>query len=662
MIKYFKYMLVAAITLIAAAGCQKDMEDTFSTSPAAPQLTSTGAIWMTENTMSEDVNWAWSPARFLQGDVTYSLFIEQGENKMQIGESTSDLSLTLPKATFHTQLESFLENPLNGTYDVMAYVEAKDAEKTYASEKLAVKIYAYKDMVSPESSATETEVTLDITQPSAPLELLTWEPARLGYGETVTYNVTMFYGENAPVVVASDLTETSCVKTVDEWNELAVSAGAPEGQAADLNLVVTAYSESCPDGLPAAPVVVNLTTYIATYPDCMYLPGSYQSWNPATAIVIQQSTTTKGLYAAYVDLTTADGSDVEFKFSSVPDWEEGKDFGSSDFTVTTDKGYVIGTGTSVGTDNIKVPSGLYHIALNKKFNTIEMVQINQMGMIGAFNGWGDDLVMEYDAATNTYTAVGNFEEGSEYKFRANADWTYSIGTEGLLATSGSNFVFEKESGEYKVILNVSRHPYTVQILSTAFPTEEFIFVPGNHQNWDPKTAPALKTDAFDGVYTGYTYLNGDFKFVKVRDWNQGEYNSEHFGTYVGGAQASTDGSNINMPVAGFYQVKADVMTGTLTTTPVTWGIIGPAQPGGWDTDTDMTYNMEEQCWEATVEMTANEFKFRANDDWGINCGGDLTNLTQDGANMVCAEAGTYEFKLYLNRSTSDVMYCTMTKK
>ena len=111
---------------------------------------------------------------------------------------------------------------------------------------------------------------------------------------------------------------------------------------------------------------MKIKTYVASYHECMYLPGSYQGWTPATAITIKQSTTTKGLYAAYVDLTTADGSDVEFKFSPVPAWEG--DFGSDDFTVSTDKGFAIGTGSSVGGANIKVPSGLYHITLNKNPN------------------------------------------------------------------------------------------------------------------------------------------------------------------------------------------------------------------------------------------------------------------------------------------------------
>ena len=100
----------------------------------------------------------------------------------------------------------------------------------------------------------------------------------------------------------------------------------------------------------------------------------------------------------------------------------------------------------------------------------------------------------------------------------------------------------------------------------------------------------------------------------------------------------------------------------MTATPTTWGIIGPAQAGGWDADTDMEWNAEEECWVATLDLAADEFKFRANDDWGINVGGSIDNLVKDGGNIKNTEAGTYEVKLYLTRSTSNNLYCTLTKK
>ena len=268
--------------------------------------------------------------------------------------------------------------------------------------------------------------------------------------------------------------------------------------------------------------------------------------------------------------------------------------------------------------------------------------------------------MAYDAATNSFSAVTTLTEGKEFKFRLNDDWDYSIGDGGDF--SAGNYTMDKPTGEYKVVLSVASHPYKLQIISTAFPTEEFIYVPGNHQGWSPATAAALKTAEFNGIYTGYSYMDGQFKFTKQRNWDA-EYNTGNFSTYNGAVEGGAQPKdNMNCTQAGFYQIVANVMDATLTFTETSWGIIGPAQPGGWNDDTNMTYNKDEDCWEATVELAADELKFRANDAWDINVGGSFDDLSEGAGNIKVAEAGTYEVKLYLSRTTTDKMYCTLTKK
>lgn len=46
-------------------------------------------------------------------------------------------------------------------------------------------------------------------------------------------------------------------------------------------------------------------------------------------------------------------------------------------------------------------------------------------------------------------------------------------------------------------------------------------------------------------------------------------------------------------------------------TPIAIGIIGSATPSGWDSDTDMTYSIENRCWTITTDLTDGEIKFRA---------------------------------------------------
>lgn len=191
---------------------------------------------------------------------------------------------------------------------------------------------------------------------------------------------------------------------------------------------------------------------------------------------------------------------------------------------------------------------------------------------------------------------------------------------------------------------------------------EFIYLPGNHQGWNTSNAPALRSPNFDGVYTGFSYLDGDFKFNKSRDasWADGEYNYNDFSTYSPEITLG-EGTNFNVATPAFYYIVADVATGALKVTATTWGIIGDATVGGWNTDTPLVYNATDATWSVTTNLGAGKFKFRANGDWNINLGGDVSNLAQDGSDIAVEEAGNYTITVYMTRSTSDNIYCVLAK-
>lgn len=652
MIKYLKYMFVVAIVMIAATGCQEDWEDTFSKEPAAPELVNNGMILMTKNTMSESITWAWSAARFMQGEVSYALYTQYGTGAaVQVGTATKDLSLTMTKTDFHTLLEGISGIPENNSFDLAFYVVASDANGKYESAKQTMKVYAYGDAVSAVVAASVLELVLDINDPAGEVQLLSWEAARLTYNEAVTYAVSVSYDGGEAIEVAKDLTGTTCTKTVDEWNELIVATGAPEAKPAEVQFTVTAYSETYPDGVPSAPLAVTVTTYKATYPAYIQLTGTDKK--------LPQSTLTKGLFECFVNLA----SDTNFKLL---DPDSAAELGSDDAEATTDdKGNKVINGTIGGNTAISLSAGTYRISASMKFNTLQIVKVESLGLIGSatVGGWDKETPLEYDGVANTYSVVTTLTKDGEYKPRANDNWGYAIDADGIFKDGGDNFKFEGETGEYKVVVDVNKHPFAVKVLSTAFPTEEFIYIPGNHQGWSPEAAQALRTSDFDGVYKGFSNLNGDFKFTKQRAWGGSgdEYNSNDFSTYEGGLAPSTDGSNINMPTAGFYYIVADVMNAKLTATATTWGIIGDATAGGWDSDQNMTWDSDKKCWTATLTLTDGTMKFRANDGWDINVGGKIDDLSFGGDNMT-VQAGTYDIELYLERTASDAMYCTMTKK
>ena len=200
------------------------------------------------------------------------------------------------------------------------------------------------------------------------------------------------------------------------------------------------------------------------------------------------------------------------------------------------------------------------------------------------------------------------------------------------------------AGTWIVTLDMNNLTYTVQ--------KPILYMAGDANGW--KHSDVLNSE--DGVhYTGYMYLNQNgFKFCTQKNWD---------GTNYGGAFFGESEDNIMMTQeAGFYQVDVDLSAKTYTLTPFTIGIIGNATPTGWDSDTNMTYNPEEHCWELkNVTLSDGEMKFRHKNDWSLSWGGELDNLTtQNGPNIAVA-AGTYDIKLEVNWAEGTAK-CVMTKK
>ncbi|MBR3717822.1 MAG: DUF5115 domain-containing protein [Bacteroidaceae bacterium] len=201
---------------------------------------------------------------------------------------------------------------------------------------------------------------------------------------------------------------------------------------------------------------------------------------------------------------------------------------------------------------------------------------------------------------------------------------------------------------YRISLNVLAG--TWEFTPMAF--KEYIYEIGNESSWS--TAHALRSANYDGKYVGYYWLDGEYKFKPNEDNWDGDWE------YVDGNKI-TDAGGPNMPgvAAGFYMIKVDLGEMTFETTPFTVSIIGSAN-GAWDTDTDLTYNAEEGCFEVTTTLNDGEFKFRANHDWGTNWGGEPDSLSQDGPNIGVA-AGTYLIKFYLDGATGAAHYTISAK-
>ena len=110
------------------------------------------------------------------------------------------------------------------------------------------------------------------------------------------------------------------------------------------------------------------------------------------------------------------------------------------------------------------------------------------------------------------------------------------------------------------------------------------------------------------------------------------------------------GDNIKAAEAGYYKLNVDLVGLTYTAVKTTWGLIGSATPGGWDTDTPMTYDVVNKVWTCTVDLTGDKVKFRANGGWDLNYGDDGANgsLEAGGADIAVPAAGNYTVTLNLS--------------
>lgn len=206
----------------------------------------------------------------------------------------------------------------------------------------------------------------------------------------------------------------------------------------------------------------------------------------------------------------------------------------------------------------------------------------------------------------------------------------------------------------KMTINMMDYSYTLEKINFG----AYIYEIGNESGWS--TGHPLAGLNYDGQYTGFAYLNGEFKYKPNADNWDGDYEMVSGDAYEG--TLSADGSsNISAIAEGFYMMSVDLVNMTYKHTLIsTIGVIGDATAGGWDSDQDMTFDATDGSWNISgITLTDGTIKFRANDDWDINWGGDVNGLVANGGN-ISVTAGTYDIKLI--PICDGLSTCTLTKK
>ena len=165
----------------------------------------------------------------------------------------------------------------------------------------------------------------------------------------------------------------------------------------------------------------------------------------------------------------------------------------------------------------------------------------------------------------------------------------------------------------------------------------YAYVAVGYPNWDFTTAYVIGDPDGDGVYQGWVQFGKatTFAILDGKDITK----------------VLAEGQEVTEEGKGFVEVILQTDGTVSQSVPCNiWGVIGDATSGGWSDDTKMEYDSDTQLWTVITSLTDKEFKFRANNDWTINYGGDgvtENGLAPSGANIKVPKESAYIITLDL---------------
>ena len=558
-------------------------------------------------------------------------------------------------------------------------------------------------MVEPTASA------IDIATVSS--EMIQLFTTNLTQGQVSDYTVTISPadGEGEPISIVADASGYVAVAELE--NAVATLYGkAPIERT--LSVVISAIATaSTPDGnvkvrRVGSPYTLKVKLDVPVIASAYYIIGGPNDWAGSAADrSIKFNHSGKDVYedpvftvvfdaAASGDTWFAIGDDQACDAIGNGDWNQLYGIVGGDNEAKEGK---LARRSELGGDNsFKVAAGAkkIRVTINMLEGTFKVEAVNIADayyIIGGNGSWSSDKSQKFSHSDKdvfedpvfTYILTGGgelwfaFGEAEALDATDQGDWNQLYGYVGEQGLSGSfnrrsvlggeyTFHVDGAAKYYRFSINVLNMTYEITPLNFS----EYIWEAGVNNDWGAIEQPLYCANQ-DGVYTGFFYAQdadwsdgkGAFKFTGAfNNWDNGNYGT---GTInddgLSGTLINDGGSGNVLAVPGYYRATVDLANMTYSLTPIySIGIIGPAQAGGWDIDTDLNYNPETKAWEGTVDLVAADFKFRANDNWDINWGGKADDLRQNGDNLSIGEAGTYYIQFYPLCETRS--YYTISRK
>lgn len=235
----------------------------------------------------------------------------------------------------------------------------------------------------------------------------------------------------------------------------------------------------------------------------------------------------------------------------------------------------------------------------------------------------------------------------------------------VIASLGSSLSIESDAISFSVVPFEPSAPVEPEEF---FVVGSFLAASGYGNDWTPSdavriAAPLDDPEDFEG-FVNMAVDGAQYKFLPTSESFDGDYGDtgDSDGTFSGTIEQ--DGEvNCGTPdgTAGYYLVRMNTEDLTYSLQKTDWALTGAATPNGWPDDADpvgtadqdMTYDPDNQIWFIDVNLTAGEFKFRANDAWDINLGADDNgdgSMDFGGGNLSVDNGGNYRVVLDLSNA------------
>ena len=569
-----------------------------------------------------------------------------------------------------------------------------------------VQISAPEDVVAPVLEAVEGPIEITAANMALESVVFNWTAADYGVKTQVNYSLeaSTVAAPETVVTITSGLTDTTTVvayETLNQilFNDLKLADGIAENVVFKIGAQVGEYSKIYSNEVT---VSCKVTAAEKVYPK-LYIVGSYNGWSHDSNQYIFDFADADAQYSGVVDFGE-DHASNEFKITAGA-W--GNDEHSMDGAHDAEAAVV--TVTDGGGDNISVfqAKRYYSFTYDRAAHTLtKNFSFDQLGVIGDFNGWGDDVVMQFNTSKQRFYADVEFAADGGFKFRADAGWDVNWGaTDGILVAGGDNIPVT--AGNYRVYVNMNNPAeMTFELNAKAYGTEEGTAAPeipekpepevpavqgwglvGEFNSWGGSADLMLTSDGNYLVAKGVS-IEGQFKFRKDADWAVNFGATGDVEPFELTANVETElaagGKNMVLP-AGTFDIYFDEANakawfindgsypgGGAAPEASEWGVVGQVNSWGGSPDIVMYKTATEGLFVAkSVAMPDGGFKIRANNAWNDDANYGLATagavevdhvydvITGGGSGDMTLVAGTYD--IWFDRTNEKVYIMTPGK-